>query len=526
MQPRIKSQDETSGFYLYSFAPASGVGFYLTKDDIVKFDLVTKEQSSLKGTTLIAQRAEFDQVDAEAYFTSYEELVSFASKEYLRDKKNTLYALLLTRDLGEELNIKTLQLLNESGFDEVKFSERAIPIFNEIAKGQRVSSVVQLAYDLGLKNVQGCLGNELSTLTFDTVRSMIDKAQHTDLARERVSLFENTLGLLRNYVFAVTTVPGFAYQSIMAFCNYAEGSVASLSAKGIDALSSLLTKFERASPMVNYAQAIAFNEPRLISETFTSALFQSEAQTVTALSARLSELAFSLDEELAATGRRFLDLALGWGLSPFGFVLVSVIADEDTRELLRSVAREVYVSQRHQTKFNRTRSNFLYSIDFELPDKLFRTSQESDQHLGSLSFWLAFYADSDRVFDPWYPFPPRPHYRSLADLFFYTTRRSDAELSDTDLLYAYNASNLFSLLLMDPETFYESEARDIVSQLVTFLYEIRDTRQSQPFDLLVSNLLAWALQTRQEKIVNQIIAYIRDRRHEELTLSPFIRIIL
>jgi hypothetical protein len=487
---------------------------------------VTREQSQLEGAALVAVRAEFDQVHADAHFTSYDALLSFTSTEYLRDKKNTLYALLFTQDLGEELNAKTLRLLNESGFSEVTFSERAIPIFSEIARPQRVSSVVQLAYNLGLKNVQDCLSNELPTLTFDSMREMIDEAQRADLARELPSVFEETLGLLGNCVSAVKVVPEFAHRSIMAFCDYAERNVASLSAKGIGALMYLLNMFQRSSPMVNYAQAIASSEPTLISETFTAALFRSEARAVTELSSRLSELSFARDEELAATGRRFLELGIRWEVYPFrpflAFLRVATEPDETTRELVRSIAREVYVRHRHQTKFNRTHSNFQFSIDFVLPEKLF--SQESDWYAENLSFWLAFYADSGLVTDRLYPFPPRPRW-FFEHLFYETVSHLDAELTDRALFVAYNASNFFCLMLMDPETFYNP--RQLVQRLLEQLYVLpRNIRPSQPFDILLSNLLAWALQTRQDEVVNQILAYIRDLRNEKLTLSPFIRIIL
>jgi|GEM_PF-5488369 len=531
MQPTIKRQDETSGFYLYSFAPASGVGFYLTKDEIVKFDLVTKEQSPLQGTALMAQRAEFDQVDAEAYFTSYEELVSFTSEEYLRDKKNTLYALLFTRDLGEELNTRTLQLLNEPGFGEVGFSERAIPILSEIAQGDRVSSVVQLAYELGLTNVQGCLSNELSALTFDSVSAMIDEAQHTDLARGRAYLFEKSLGLLRSYVSAVRTVPGSAYQSIMTFCNYAERNVALLSAKGIGSLSSLLTRLERSSPAVNYAQAIAFNKPRLISQTFTAALFESEAETVTALSSRLNELHFDREDELVAAGKQFLDLGVRWVVPPFGpglpFVEMTTEQDKTIRNWVRSVARDIYLRQRNQNKFNRTRSNFQFSIDFALPDNLFSVSQNLPWYAENVSFWLAFYADPDRALDRFYFIEPNNPHWFIENLFDQIMRFPSRAMSDQSLFSFYNASNLLSLAVMYTEVLYGSEDRDIARRLILRIFETRrDSRLPEAFDILFSNLLAAALQRKQYELVNYIVAYLRDRRDEKLTLSPFIRIIL
>lgn len=527
MQPKLVRERERSGFYLYSFAPASGIGFYLTKDGVFKFDLVTKEQLQLEGTALVAQRAEFDQVDADAYFTSYDELVSFTSTEYLRDKKNTLYSLLFTQDLGKELNSKTLRLLNESGFREVKFSERAIPIFGEIADRQRVSSVVQLAYDLGLKDVQRCLSNELPTLTFDFVRETIEEAQQKDLARERPSVFGETLELLRDYVSAVRTVPGFAYQSIMAFCDYAERNVPSLSTKGVDALSSLLTSFERSSPMVEYAKAIAFNNPRLIAETFTSALFQSEADTVTALSSRLNEISFARDDELMAVGRSFLESGVRWVVPDFlpwsSLIEIYPEQGESTRESIRSVAREVYLRHRDQTKFNRTRSNLQFSIDFVLTARLFSAIENLPWYADNLSFWIAFYAEPDWVYERLYRFRLFPYL--FEELFYYMHRYSDLEESEQFLFYAYNASNLCALALMHLDV---HETGDIVSR---FVYESRyefprDLKPSHPLVLMLSNILAWALQTRQHELVNRITAYLSRVGHEKSMMSPFIRVIL
>ena len=456
-------------------------------------------------------------------------MVSFTSAEYLRDKKNTLYALLFTEDLGEESNRKTLRLLNEADFREVQFSKQAIPILTEIANPKRVTSVVQLAYDLGLENVQDCLGNELPFLTFNSVGKMIDEAQSTDVARRWLSRFEETLELLRSYVSAVRTVPRIAYQPIMAFCNYSERNVASLSANGLNHLSYLLITFDRSSPTVNYARAIASRQPEAISDTFTAALFQSEADTVMALGSRLNELSFARDNDLVAAGKRFLESGISWTVPSFwpGFTLMELATghDEDTRESVSSVAREIYLSNRGRTKFNRTRSNLQFSIDFALPDKFLSVSQNLPWYAESLSFWFALYADPD--------FLPDRSLRMRSYWFFEEwfddlVNQPYLEMSDQALFYAYNASNLFSLSLIYPEAFYGADLRSIVrDSLRRWRYvRPRDLNRSQPLSIFINNLLAWALQTRQQEFVDLIVAHIRDLRDEELTLSPFIRFIL
>jgi hypothetical protein len=526
----IELSEDNAGWYLYSFAPASGIGFYQRDDAVYRFDLVTKEQSQLEGAALVAMRAEFDQLRADINFATYDELVSFTSAEYLRDKKNTLYALLLTQDLGEESNRKTLRLLNEYGFREVQFSEHVIPILTEIADPQRVTSVVQLAYDLGLENVQECLGNELPSLTFDSVRQMIDEAQNTNLARRWLSRFEETLELLRCYVSAAKTVPKVAYQPIMAFCNYSEHNVASLSANGLNHLSYLLIQFDRSSPAVNYARAIASREPEAISDTFTAALIQSEADTVMALGSRLNELSFARDNDVVAAGKRFLESGIRWTAPSFWprFMLVELATghDEDTRKSVSSVAREIYLSNRGRTKFSRTRLNLQFSIDFALPDKLLSISQNWPWYAESLSFWFALYADPDFLLD--HSLQRTRLFRFFEEWFGDLVNLPYTETSEQVLFYAYNASNLFSLYLMYPKGVYESDLRYIIWDLLRrWRYEHpRELSRSQPWNIFLSNLLAWALQTRQQDFVDFIVAHIRDLRDEKLTLSPFIRIIL
>ena len=53
----IELSEDNPGWYLYSFAPVSGIGFYQRDDAVYRFDLVTKEQSQLEGAALVAMRA-------------------------------------------------------------------------------------------------------------------------------------------------------------------------------------------------------------------------------------------------------------------------------------------------------------------------------------------------------------------------------------------------------------------------------------------------------------------------------------
>lgn len=534
MQPGIENQSSSSGLYLYSFAPSSGVGFYLTNEGVFRFDLVTKEQSQLEGAALVAERAEFDQVKAEAYFTNYEDLLKFTSREYLRDKKNTLYGLLFSQRSNPEFEIKTLRLLNQPEFADIEFSERALPVFKDIAKRDLLSSVVDRAYQMELDNVQNCLVNELQEITFDTILHQIDSAP-----REYPSALERTLGLVAKYVSLARRIPEFAQYSIMRICDYGESNLSSLSNTGIGALAHLLTRFDRPSPDVDYALALRSQEPALIQKAFVTALLYSKGQVLTELSSRIGEFDAVRDERVASVGQKFLDSDATWELGylwrhqPLPQIRLFAVRPE--REFLTASVREIMATYAKQTPIICTNENLRFSVEFVRSPELIQEPWESfNDYLEASSFWLAVYADPRRASRRLFGFRG-PSFWYPDDLFHYDPRGLHTpSKSFAELFRRYNYVNVISLALMD-----SSERNELVGYFISMLTtHIKEAEESDelaksglphPEHVLLSNFLAWAMQTKQTELANRLVSLIReyqDERFNPFSLSPFIRFII
>lgn len=190
-------------YLLITFAPSSGIGFYELEDKIYQFDLVTEEDRVLQGHELIALRMEFDQIELGFCFDSLEDLLSFATREYLRDKKDNYYIILFTRHLSNGVRSQTLQLLNAPEFREIPITYQYIPILKEIADPQLVFSIIQQAYSLQLMNVKECMSKELHEIIFS---ELIIKLFISESLSEN-TCNKNILILLADYISVLEKIP-------------------------------------------------------------------------------------------------------------------------------------------------------------------------------------------------------------------------------------------------------------------------------------------------------------------------------
>lgn len=545
MHPSPEGQTVNSGLYLYSFAPSSGVGFYLTPESVYKFDLVTNESTLLEGAALGAQRAEFDQIAAEAYFPTYDELLSFTRAEYLRDKKNTLYALLLTEDLGEELNVKTLRILNDPEFSDIGFSERIIPVFQEIAVRKRVSSITLLAAGLNLRYVQDCLVNELQDLTFPAILEILDDFDLRVRYEERPSIFDRALGLLADYVLVARRIPEYALESIMGFCAAAERNITSLGVQGMSALNQVLDRFQEKSPAVNYALALSVSPERagLISETFTQALLRSDVESIVGLTSRLGETIPPIDEGLAAAGQAILDSGVRWEevYNPYFPYIDAITFDESgesRQEIVRAVSREVVSRYAGHTAFGYTHSKIQFTVSFISSASIFEEVKETPEPLtGGVSFWIAYYANPSLAlerlgnFRSGYYWPYR-----LDDFIYYMGRRLEySAMSAVEICSIYHNFNLVPILLTTPEEVSALRFREVTLRAAPYLLRLNEmwgesstaTNLTSPAGLLLSNFFALAVRQGDVELAVRLFEVLhRAVEREELRLSPFLRFII
>ena len=153
-------------YVLLSFAASSGIGYYEDHDGVRRFDVVTG-QNELQTSVLeeSSRGLEFDLIRTREAFESTEELVSFVRTEYLRDKKNIYYTILLTNEqLDDSGRLAILEFLNDHTLTKIKVSPGLLPTLNEIADRRLAEAVRQLAKKSVLTNVRECLSTELEHL--------------------------------------------------------------------------------------------------------------------------------------------------------------------------------------------------------------------------------------------------------------------------------------------------------------------------------------------------------------------------
>src|SRR3954454_10199637 len=110
----IKLSEERN-IILLSFAPSSGIGFYLSKDKTHYFDIVNNQDTALDTPQMFAAiRQQWDQLHSGACFKDIESMHLYVNKEYLRDKKNTYYFVALCKKITTDLKLEILDFLQHN----------------------------------------------------------------------------------------------------------------------------------------------------------------------------------------------------------------------------------------------------------------------------------------------------------------------------------------------------------------------------------------------------------------------------
>ena len=156
---------EAHSLFLLTFSHARGIGFYEVNGVLHVLDLIAAQD--LCVDTAVASyiyTLTGLQLEAGLSFASKEELLGFANREYLRDKKNTYYAELFTRRMHLKRRAKMLRFLNDTKLRGIPISESLTPLLKKLCEPEVVVVVIQLARHLRLKNVQECLEREFEQI--------------------------------------------------------------------------------------------------------------------------------------------------------------------------------------------------------------------------------------------------------------------------------------------------------------------------------------------------------------------------
>jgi hypothetical protein len=150
------SRAEENIYYLVSFAPASGVGYYEVQRTLYRFELLKNQHLEVVQRASYSDRAD-SQSDFGLYFVTLPELVAFGRHQYLKEKKETSYAVLFTRALKYRLFLKALTFLDQPELSLIPISSVLVSLLEAVADPQLVAEVLKRACELRLENVKSCL---------------------------------------------------------------------------------------------------------------------------------------------------------------------------------------------------------------------------------------------------------------------------------------------------------------------------------------------------------------------------------
>lgn len=512
MEITIGEVQNQERYYLYSFAPSTGIGFYRNGDEVFQFDLLIDDDNILHETELASRNFEFDQVEAGLFFDDLDSLKKLTKVEYLRDKKNTYYACLFTWKLNSKFRLKTLSLLNDAQFSEVKLSERAIVELRESANTRLVRLTLKVASQLKLKYVEKCLQTELKDITQLSLR----KTLFPSFIETAANYFDQLVSLLKRKVRRL-----YAFEEL---------------------------KFGLRVPFKKIGQPLRKEESW---ETVANALFQLDISNLDSRQLHkwatiLNQVLVAPNRDLQQEGERILTKVDWWrlkigrrwlGRSP----TIDIRAYSMEREKLAPITESTLptvLDWSNRSAFGRSASKLLFSIDFVLSSP---AETEIWSNLDQCAFFISYYANPALAGeklrgDLFYLFS-----RDIGPRFFdwfaelpelYEMKHGSRKEELTFLREWYCTINILSLeILLHPVG-----QRPFWSELNFYnLHPPRYWRDSaigkqlglpDPLVILLSNLLSWAIQTNDKEMFNNIAETVRALEIDPTELKPFIRLIL
>lgn len=541
---RNRAQTER-GYFLTSFAPSSGVGFYESNGRVHKFDLVTDEDETLEEDELLLQLMEVGQTRFDANFEGLENLKKFSEGEYLRDKKNAYYTVLFTRKLDAEARGKTLRLLDAPEFRELTISAGIIPPLRAAAKRGLVRLTLAQASELELKNVEACLRTELGEVvkaadsrtparvavtwargageqaldwSLDGLRALRDFIETViqtvrdalaNFPPSKNALFPNLSEALREDVLGIrfTLGPNSRHYALLSdfYAAYYENDFDRLRR-------AVLALREQVTPQIGNLD-IAGNE--VIERAPAWNIWSNESTF------NKRHLYFDFSFEPAEQWERR-------GRPTFGerfFESVKVLAGRNV--LGRSADGTPFLSQ------------------FIFTERLLETHNEGSDYVQNLAFWAAYYAQPERMSEATRPYWRDGDYRFflegvLSRLYTMYDHSYSGQIGKIEELYPlYRTANVMAFFLLRSRDVYPL-AELVYRHRVRGLGRHRRPGVTDPLIVFLNNLLIHSLQSRYEERLRQpihidaegtsfermIVEELDEIGAEPEELSPFIRVVL
>jgi hypothetical protein len=534
---------QNRGYLLASFAPSSGVGFYRSDEELHKFDLVAAEDSVLDPDAQQLQLMEAGQVPFDASFDRIEDLKAFSETEYLRDKKNTYYALLFTQQVGEQIRVKTLELLNAPEFFNVTVSAGLIPVLRETAKRGLVRATVARASDLKLKNVEVCLQSELNAVVDPLIEPTPAEAALSSvrsMAEQTLNLPVKAVDILWRFLAAIGDAVGDLTLSKLEARDFRKGA---------------------AEPLIAFRmpeQSVRGLDPRFaeVARQFRLAFQENSLD----LFGRLSETAFMMrewvpapaEEDLLVAGRRIMEFIPQWDIRPywsgdpprpsrFGYSYCFTPAEGRPGRVER-VLEERYLKSllalRGRSVIARSANGTLFLSQFAFTKRILTARRYEPEYVENLAFWTGCYAQPQRMSGAVPDFGYGPFMYQLRELLsewrgayrFYSQAKYGEE--PYPIYHAMNVPTF--LLLTSRESFSLAEAVDLLlSPSVRASREFLRKGLPDPRVILLNNILVYLLQggrlfreSQAKFLVREITRGLRRAGVEPEELTPFVRVVL
>jgi len=398
----VKNLPDLGNQYLFlSFAPSSGIGFYFFAGQIRTFDLAGNTDYVLADRLVEAWiQREFDQIIVLEEFSTKTELLDRAKTEYLRDKKNTYYGILLTRTLDKSIEARTLELLETEQFANVPVSEGLDGILTELVEPYRVDQLLSFAVEASLENVLRCFVEELPRLTFSH-NGLLDSAQNA-IRHSPV----NAGGLLQNIAAAIAAsrrLPEFVRRTIVELLELAESRAFEFADQALQSLA-VLAEAVNEFPRALYYASMSSERSSFLFATrhYGEAIRELGASDAAELRVRLARHIPKHDGTLLELGRMAMDyhdeLYQAQVLKPFPWTVWG--RDPSQRpinpQLGKLAVRAIsYVSDSGRRSFF---GRLPWGQPFEFTFAPVSRRHDADiippEYSVHIAFWLSFYTDT------------------------------------------------------------------------------------------------------------------------------------
>jgi hypothetical protein len=295
--------------------------------------------------------------------------------------------------------------------------------------------------------------------------------------------------------------------------------------------------------------------PKAISRGYTREILRANSESLDKLATVLRELSVPTDKRLASLGEKILYFVEEWEVEPYesqlfpSFPLLSRIRlfqekEFKYKQVWASRLWETLNRYQKRTVFTRMLSGTTFALQFNAPRKgSVASSGEYTEYVNHAAFWLAFYADPATARERLVPdvgrllsgrYSPDPQQMWQRWENFLQAEDFSQPLPS---FWLYDHVNFLSLLLVSPgpqsrfddprrDFFIENVARLLIRYSMRKRWKRHEDLTTSAHKVLLSNILAWSLQTGRHEIAHHAIRTIEEEGWEDVEFSPFIKFII